>query len=390
VPSAKTHSVLLVEEGGIGGVASYTDELATAIAARGWEVHLATGRDHDPSAPPGVSVHRVFSYVRDRRPLERAIRRLRLARAVNGITHLAANALVAQIGRRRQIVHIQGGEWPPLTAALALMLRVTRRPVIYTPHNTFSRDDRSYVLSNKLIHRCAVRIVVHSNHDLLSIDPKNAAKTVVIPHGEYGGLARRGAPDADRADARAELGAADDELVVLLFGQLRSDKGVRDLLLAGAQTTGVRVVLAGEDKGALAEVGELLADERIRDRVTLRPSFVSPADAGRLFAASDVVALPYHRASASGVLLLAYGYSRPVVVYPVGGLPEYVLDGESGWICERADASALAERLREIALTDREVRRARGERARELSTERFGWGPIAARTIELYEQALFG
>ncbi len=380
--------MLLVEEGGIGGVASYTDELAAAIATAGWGVHLATGCDHDPNAPPGVTVHRVFRYIRNRRPLERMIRRLRLARAVNGMTHLAANALVARMARRHEIVHVQGEEWPPLGAALALMLRVTRRPVLYTPHNTFSRDDRSYSLSNAFIRRCATRIIVHSNYDLRSLDAREAVKTVVIPHGEYGGLARRGAPDADRDAARADLGAADNELVVLLFGQLRPDKGVRDLLLASAETAGVRVVLAGEDKGALEEVGDLLADERLRDRVVVRSTFVSPANAGRLFAASDVVALPYHRASASGVLLLAYGYGRPVVVYPVGGLPEYVSDGQSGWICDRADPSALAERLREIVLAGREERRARGKRARELSDERFGWGPIAARTIELYDQIL--
>ncbi len=380
--------MLLVEEGGIGGVASYTDELAAAIATAGWGVHLATGCDHDPNAPPGVTVHRVFRYIRNRRPLERMIRRLRLARAVNGMTHLAANALVARMARRHEIVHVQGEEWPPLGAALALMLRVTRRPVLYTPHNTFSRDDRSYSLSNAFIRRCATRIIVHSDYDLRSLDAREAVKTVVIPHGEYGGLARRGAPDADRDAARADLGAADNELVVLLFGQLRPDKGVRDLLLASAETAGVRVVLAGEDKGALEEVGDLLADERLRDRVVVRSTFVSPANAGRLFAASDVVALPYHRASASGVLLLAYGYGRPVVVYPVGGLPEYVSDGQSGWICDRADPSALAERLREIVLAGREERRARGKRARELSDERFGWGPIAARTIELYDQIL--
>jgi glycosyltransferase involved in cell wall biosynthesis len=384
--STGTRSVLLIEEGGIGGVASYTDELAGAIAVTGWDVHLASGCDHDPSAPAGVTVHRMFPYIREHRRWERAIRRLHLARAINGTSHLLANALVARIARRHDVVHVQGGEWPPLGAALALMLWATRHPVLYTPHNTFSRDDRSYARSNALIRRCAGRIVVHSQYDLHSFDSKDRAKTVVIPHGEYGALARRGAPDADRAAARTELGCAEDELVVLLFGQLRPDKGVRDLLVASAEIPDVRVVLAGEDKGALDEVGDLLADDRLADRVVVRSGFVSPADAGRLFAASDVVALPYHRASASGVLLLAYGYARPVVAYPVGGLPEYVFDGQTGWLCEHADPSALAEQLRKIALTDPDARRARGERARELSTERFGWQSIAARTLELYEQ----
>jgi glycosyltransferase involved in cell wall biosynthesis len=386
MPSTTAHSVLLIEEGGVGGVANYTDELAGAIAAAGWKVHLATGYDHDPKMPSGVTVHRMFPYVRGRRLLGRIARRLHLSRAINGTTHLFANIRIAYMARHFAVVHVQGEEWPPLGAAQTLMLRGVHRPVVYTPHNTFSRDDRSYLRSNALIRRCAAKIVVHSDHDMSSLNTAEAAKTVVIPHGEYAGLARRGGLSANPDLDRAELGATNDELVVLLFGQLRPDKGVRDLLLACAQTTGVRAVLAGEDKGALAEVGDLLADTRLRDRVVVRPGFASPTDTGHLFAACDVVALPYLRASASGVLLLAYGYERPVVTYPVGGLPEYVLDGQSGWICERPDPSALADRLKEIVHAGREECRVRGKRARALSDERFGWPVIAARTIELYDQ----
>jgi glycosyltransferase involved in cell wall biosynthesis len=209
----------------------------------------------------------------------------------------------------------------------------------------------------------------------------------VIPHGEYGGLARRGAPDADPRAARAELGARDDELVVLLFGQLRSDKGVRDLLVAAADVPEVRVVLAGEDKGALAEVADLRADPRLADRLVVREGFVPAEEVGRLFAAADVAALPYRQASASGVLLLAYGYSCPAVVYPVGGLPEYVVDGETGWLCERADPGALAEQLRTIVASGRETCRTRGASARAHSDERFSWDAIAQQTAALYKDA---
>jgi glycosyltransferase involved in cell wall biosynthesis len=114
--------------------------------------------------------------------------------------------------------------------------------------------------------------------------------------------------------------------------------------------------------------------------------FVAPERAGELFAAADVVALPYLRASASGVLLLAYGYGRPVLAYPVGGLPEYVADGRTGWLCERADTAALTERLLAVAAAGREECRVRGEAARSFSQEHFGWDAIARRTVALYEQ----
>jgi glycosyltransferase involved in cell wall biosynthesis len=383
-------SVLLVEEGGVGGVADYTDALAGALAAAGWKVHLATGRDHAVATPPGVVVHRMFPYVRGRGPVGRLVRRAHLSRVVNGATHLAADALIAGMARRCQVVHVQGEEWPPLGAALAGMLRVAGRPVLYTPHNTFSRDGRSYARANALIRRWAHTVVVHSHYDLGALAPDEAAKAVVIPHGEYGGLARRGAPDADVQRSRAELGAGEDELVVLLFGRLRADKGIADLLLASAATAGVRVVLAGEDDGGLAPAQDLLADPRLRGRVVLRRGFVEPARMGRLFAAADVVALPYRQASASGVLLLAYGYGRPVVAYPVGGLPEYVLDGHTGWLCDRADPDALATQLAEIVRAGRAECRKRGREAREVSEQRYGWDAIAARTIECYERARDG
>jgi len=376
--------VLLVEEGGVGGVADYTAELAAALARAGCAVDVATARDHRYPPAPGVTPHALFPYVRGHTSIGRAIRRAGLSKAINGVTHLAADAPLLALARDADVVHVQGGEWPPLGALQALLVRAARRPFVWTPHNTFERGARTYARSRELTDRCAARLVIHAEHDRAALPRATAAKAVVIPHGEYGGLARRGAPDADPDTARAELGAAADELVVLLFGQLRSDKGVRDLLLAAAEVPDVRVVLAGEDKGALAEVADLRADPRLARRLIVREGFVPPEEAGRLFAAADVAALPYRQASASGVLLLAYGYSRPAVAYPVGGLPEYVVDGQTGWLCARADPDALAERLREIAADGRAVCRARGAAARALADERFSWDAIARQTIALY------
>lgn len=381
--------MLIVEEGGVGGVADYTDELAASLAARGWEVHLATGREHRGDRPAGVRVHRLYPYVRGRTAAGRLVRRLRLSRPLNGLTHLAADALLlVRLARSADVVHVQGGEWPPLGALRALLLRASRRPTIYTPHNTFDRGRRSYGWAHSLIRRCAARIVVHSEYDRSTLTGRQASKTVVIPHGEYGALARRGSPDADPVLARAELGAGEDELVALLFGQLRADKGIRDLLEAGALVRGVRIVLAGEDGGALGEVAGLLADERLRGRVVVLEGFVPPEQTGRLFAASDVVVLPYHRASASGVLLLASGYARPALAYPVGGLPEYVADGRTGWICAGAEPAALVCGLEAVLAAGRVECRTRGVAARRLAEERFAWAGIARRTSELYEEVL--
>jgi glycosyltransferase involved in cell wall biosynthesis len=378
----------LVEEGGLGGVASYTAELARAVTQAGWDVHLATGCEHQPMTTPDVRIRPLFPYVRGRTRLGRLARGLRLSRPINGATHLAANVVVARLARDFDIVHVQGEEWPPLGAAQAMMLHAAGRPVVYTPHNTFNRGARPYTRSHAMIRRYAATIIVHSEYDRSLLPLGLAPKTVVIPHGEYGSLAFHGASDVDLATARGELGASEDELVVLLFGQLRPDKGVRDLLQAAADVAGTRVVLAGEDHGALEEAADLLCDERLSGRVVVLPGYASPAQTGRLFTAADVVALPYQRASASGVLLLAYGYSRPVLAYPVGGLPEYVVDGSTGWLCEHADPQSLAEGLHTIVTRGRRECYERGVQARRFSAEHLAWDSIARRTIECYERLL--
>jgi len=50
--------------------------------------------------------------------------------------------------------------------------------------------------------------------------------------------------------------------------------------------------------------------------VIVRDGFLPMSEVAELFAAADTAALPYRVASQGGVLLLAYGFHRPVIVYP--------------------------------------------------------------------------
>ena len=99
---------------------------------------------------------------------------------------------------------------------------------------------------------------------------------------------------------------------------------------------------------------------------------------------ADLVALPYQQVSQSGVLHLAYGFSRPVVAYPVGGLTETVIDGETGWLCAQPTPSALATALQQADSAGREELRRRGEAGRRWATEALDWSGIAAATEAIY------
>jgi D-inositol-3-phosphate glycosyltransferase len=381
--------LLIVEQGGRGGVADYTAELARALAAEGWRVSLATAEDYRYPPMPGVSIHRVFHYVRGRTRPARAVRRCGLGPVANGLRFLAALPRLMVLAREADLIHVQGWEFAPLGVVAIACMRLVGGTVVQTAHNTFERG-RSLDRTHRLLARLTARTIVHTEADVgraPRVRGEAAGRVVMIPHGEYGGLARTGGT-ADRGAARASLGLAQDEPVTLLFGQLRRDKGLDDLLTALLRIPRLHLLIGGQEGGALAAARTKLRDPALAGRVTVREGFLDMQQAAQLFAATDTVSLPYALASQSGVLLLSYGFQRPVVVYPVGGLVEAVLDGETGWICPRADVDGLVEALTASVEAGWSECRRRGEAGARLADERFAWPVIARATGELYEEVL--
>ena len=289
------------------------------------------------------------------------------------------------LARRARLVHVQGFYFPPLLAVAVIALRTAGAPIVHTPHNTFDRR-AGHRIARWLLAARGSRTIVHAQADVAQLPARARARVAVIPHGEYGALTPAGRAGPIRTRPVLELAVDGSELVVLLFGQLRADKGVEDLLAAAARVPGLLVVLAGEDLGGLDGAEPLLATPALRERVTVRRGFQTLEQVAELFAAADVVSLPYARASQSGVLLLAYGFERPVVVYPVGGLPEAVVEGDTGWVCAEATPEALARALGEVAAAGRDEARRRGVAGRRMAEERMSWEAIAASTAAVYDE----
>ena len=377
--------VLVIEQGGRGGVADYTAALVTALAAQGMTVDLATASDHRFAiADARIHVHRVFHYLRDRSRVGRALRRAGLGRVGNGLLFLAAIPRLMWLARRADVVHTEGWEDLRLGVVAVAALRATGTPVVQTEHNTFERA-ASLERTRRALSRLTAATIVHTRADVERAYAAGRGAVAVIPHGEYGALARTGG-GGDRARGRRTLGIPDGAPAVLLFGQLRADKGLGDLLRAAHEVDGLHVAIAGEDLGAPA--AEAAALDALGDRAHLRAAFVSMAEAADLFAAADAVVLPYPRASQSGVLLLAYGFARPVVAYPVGGLAEAVRDGETGWLCAAPTPAALAEQLRAVVAAGPQECARRGAAGRALAEREYAWDAIARRTRAVYADAL--
>jgi len=316
------------------------------------------------------------------------VRRLGLGPIANGLRFLMAIPRLVGLGRRCELAHSQGWEFLPLGLVATVCLRLAGVSVGQTLHNTFQRG-RQRPRTYAWLARLTAFTIVHTQADLARAPRAGASRTVVIPHGEYGSLASEGGM-VDREAARAELGIAPQAPVTLLFGQLRLDKGLGDLLTALLALSEQLLLVGGHEEGALAASRAQLADPALAGRVIVREGYLEMREAAKLFAATDTVALPYRAASQSGVLLLAYGFHRPVVIYPVGGLVEAVAEGETGWICARPDADALTDALAAAAQAGWPECLRRGQAGARFAQEHFSWPSIARQTVEVYRRALAG
>ena len=209
----------------------------------------------------------------------------------------------------------------------------------------------------------------------------------------YDGVRLPDLPDEDgRARIRAELGLPQDRPVVALTGQIAEIKGLWEFLEAAEilASRGVSATFAvlGEDlkgKGALrARAEQAVAQKGLSHAVRFlgfRP------DAPRIIPAFDLVAVPSHVEPLGNATLEAMAAGLPVIGSRVGGIPEMVVDGETGRLVPARDARALAEGIAGL-LRDPERMRALGRAGRDRAREQFSVAAHARRVQSVYDRLL--
>ncbi|HVR70082.1 MAG TPA: glycosyltransferase family 4 protein [Vicinamibacteria bacterium] len=106
-----------------------------------------------------------------------------------------------------------------------------------------------------------------------------------------------------------------------------------------------------------------------------------------LYARADAFVHATRFEGSSLVTLEAMAHGLPVIATRAGGIPDKVVDGETGYLVEPGDRALLAERLGRVARAPDEARRM-GARGRARGRERFAWPVLVERTIALYSELM--
>ena len=278
---------------------------------------------------------------------------------------------------RADIVHVHHMRSPPSVLA-ALTARVRGTATAVTDHGLQGSE------WGGLVPRLFDRFLTVSQYSARELRAP-PAKTHIV----YGG--------AD--PARYQPDPAMGRRGVLFVGRLTPHKGVD--VLVRALPDGAELTVAGSE-GHDRELPEreypaLLRRLASGRRVTFLGA-VDDEELPRLYRSAAVLVLPSVERTCFGrhiavsellglVALEAMASGTPVIASRIGGLPEVVVDGVTGYLVEPGDESALRDRLREL-LADRETAARMGLNARERVVEDFTWDRCAERCLAAYSDLL--
>ena len=238
--------------------------------------------------------------------------------------------------------------WHPYFSPCYILLSAMLRkiPKIFVCHNVFphERFPLDKFLTKQVLKRGA-GFITHSRmdaDDLKSILSRPNYETTVIPTFNMFKI-----KDMSREEARKILGIPEDRKIMLFFGFVREYKGLKHIIKAMpdiiAADKDIQLMVVGEFGSDKADYMNLIEKSRVGDSITVVDGYIPDKEIEKYFAACDLVVLPYESATQSGIVQIAYSFEKPVIATDVGGLPEVVLDGKTGYIVPPKNPQALGE-----------------------------------------------
>lgn len=254
--------------------------------------------------------------------------------------------------------------------------------IIWEMHNIIPHKNKEINRRNsKWFYEKSDAVIFHSKSDIVRtrelLETNVDKEHIVIPHGNFNESYEN---KVSKEEARRILNIPDNKRMILCFGFIRKNRGYQYLIEAIKDAQDIIVVVAGkvEDKDTYKK---LLDYKEEISNLKIFAEWISEDEMQIYFNACDIVVLPYTHITTSGVIPLAYAFSRPVVTTGIGGIKDIVND-KTGILVPPEDTDALREAIDRIFNMDIE---GMGRYAYEYAQREFSWESNALQIKGLYD-----
>ncbi|MEN6371529.1 MAG: glycosyltransferase family 4 protein [Armatimonadota bacterium] len=354
--------LLVVASLRIGGAEWCVLSLSHALKSRGYRVILASGR--------GILAKSIANKL--------------------GITHFYVNmrfykplgALMLRIVARRAKVDLVHANMTTAGKCVAKMCEQTGLPWVMTAHSLFGHSPSDVVLAQTDRMMCVSQYLSDWAAANTNV-PKDKLVTI------YNGIdMERFTPRGQGAGFRRKWKIPEDRFLIGIIARIYSEnhKGHRDLIHLLAERPEAKswhLAVAGEGK-ALPGLRRMVSNLGLTDRVHFLGNLV---DITPVLDAIDAMALPSDKETFGLAIAEAMAMAKPVVAYSVGGIPEIVIDGHTGFLIPSGDIDGLAEKLNLLS-KDPDMRKKLGQQGRTRVAESFNIEQMTDCVEQVYNQVL--
>lgn len=310
-----------------------------------------------------------------------------LINTINPFSWLMTGSAIVRFAPQLVIIPWWNPFFGPAFSVIARLVKLfSRAKVLFIIHNVLPHER---LPCDRLITSCTLKkgdfhIVQSSETEEQLLHVLRQPLFRKISHPTYNAFKQE---EISREDARNRLSLPAQAKVLLFFGFVREYKGLMYLIEA------LPAIRKRLPDAKLLVVGDFFDDKQkylrrieelgVAPMVVIYDGYLPDREVGAYFSAADLVVLPYESASQSGIVQIAFGFGRPVVVTSVGGLPEVVGDNRTGFVVPPKDPAALAEAV---------VRYFEQDKEREFSAainneqERFSWKRMTEAIEDLMQE----
>jgi glycosyltransferase involved in cell wall biosynthesis len=262
----------------------------------------------------------------------------------------------ARIWRRKTIIHLHGSEFKQFYANGGWLRKFLVR-------NMFSKASACMMLSEQW-------------RDWLNSICTRPPKVEIV----YNTATRRENPDRRGRQV----------VTITLMGRLGQRKGTYDLIDAFESLVKkhpqARLVLPGD--GEVEQIRSLVKQRKLESVIEV-PGWVSGQAQTELWNRTDIYNLPSYNEGLPGSVLEAMSAGLACVSTPVGGIPEAVIDGETGFLVEAGDVPGLEAALEKLVV-DEDLRLQMGAAGQALLERKFNIDRIVDQVARVQEELAFG
>ena len=235
--------------------------------------------------------------------------------------------------------------WVPQFLTIITLLKIfSKTKILFICHNVVEHEAS---FTKKILSRMILSkgdfFIVHSHEEKMRlidlIGERNITETFHPTYKEFNKEAIL------KNTAKEKLGIIDKN-TILFFGFVRKYKGLKYLIEAMPdilEKLDVKLIVAGEFWDDKDEYLKQIDNLNLKQKIKLIDDYIPNEEVPFYFYASDIVVLPYTTVTGSGLIQLAYGFNKPVIVSNIGALSQVVTDKKTGFLVEPRNSQSIAE-----------------------------------------------